>query len=367
MHNFFIIAYDCYSLHSSLGDTTLAAARQVKHWALGCAIACVAIFSATAVARAAAGCPPVPPVVTSLDVPRFYNDDAGTIVDPLLKDLHAKAVEPLTQFLRQVVSDADHAYTRSTAKSQGEAADCALTWLQTWAAGGGWLGVMTTKQAEYQRKWDLAGVALAYLKVRPYARPDQRLIIEPWLQRFADAARGFFDNPEYKRNNHWYWLGLGEAAVGLATDSPRHFDIARNIMQDAARDIAADGTLKEEMARGSRALHYHVFAMVPLVMMAELAASRGEDWYALGEGALHRLINVSVAGIAAPAQFDKLAGIAQERPINARAGWLQVYQRHFPGRLQFPPADVADGHRWLGGNALVLMSALTLKGAQPVR
>ena len=334
--------------------TTMQLRRHVARIVM--AMACLSIASS---AHAASGCPAVPPVVTSLDVPRFYGDDAGTIVDPQQKAMHAKAVEPLTKFLRQVVADADHAYTRASHKSQGEAADCALTWLQLWAAGGAWLGPMSTKQAEYQRKWDLAGVALAYLKVRAFARPEQRQVIEPWLQKFADAARGFFDDKSHKRNNHWYWLGLGEAAVGLATSSARHLDIARGIMQDAARDIGADGTLPEEMARGPRALFYHVFAVVPLVLMAELAASRDEDWYSFGNGALHRLAGVSMTGLADPAMFDRLAGVMQERPLNARAGWLQAYQRRFPDRVTPTLLPlVAEGHRWLGGNTLVLLSAL---------
>lgn len=323
-------------------------------------IAMVALVAMHAIgsASAAAICPAVPPVVTSLDVPRFYGDVAGTVVDPALKAKHEAAVAPLTAFLREVVSNADHAYTRSSPKSQGEAAQCALTWLSTWAAGGAWLGAMSTKQAEYQRKWDLAGVALAYLKVRAFARPDQRAAIEPWLRKFADTAHAFFDDPGHKRNNHWYWLGLGEAAVGIATDSQRHFDIARAIMRDATRDIAADGTLHAEMARGPRALFYHVFAMTPLVVMAELAASRGEDWYAFNNGALHRLVGVSLAGLQAPEKFDVLAGIAQERPVNTRAGWLQLYQQRFPDKVTGPLPKVADSHRWLGGNVLILSSAL---------
>lgn len=315
----------------------------------------VGIGSRSAVA---AGCPMAPPIVQTLDIPRFYGDVEGAVVDPALAAAHKKAVEPLRQFLHQVTADADHAHTRPSPKSQAEAAQCALGWLQTWAAGRAWLGVMPTKQAEYQRKWDLAGVALAYLKVRMFATPDQRLTIEPWLQTFADTARAFFDDPEHKRNNHWYWLGLGEAAVGLATDSPRHFDIARGIMQDAARDIAANGTLPDEMARKQRALHYHAFAVMPLVMLAEIGAARGEDWYSFGNGALHRLVAVTISGLQDPALFDSLAGVAQERPPNARAGWLQVYQSRFPARVPPVTFAVAAGHRWLGGNAPMLLDTL---------
>ena len=130
------------------------------------------------------------------------------------------------------------------------------------------------------------------------------------------------------------------------------------IMQDAARDIAANGTLPEEMARGQRALFYHVFSVVPLVLMAEMATKRGEDWYALGNGAVHRLVQLSASGLANPETFDRLASVPQERPINTRAGWLQVYQRRFPGRLTQSLPEVAEGHRWLGGSVTVLLAAL---------
>jgi poly(beta-D-mannuronate) lyase len=129
-------------------------------------------------------------------------------------------------------------------------------------------------------------------------------------------------------------------------------------MRDAARDIAADGTLAKEMERRQRALHYHVFSVMPLVIMAELAASRQEDWYAFGNGALHRLIATTHAGLVDVKRFDARASVAQERPVNARAGWLQLYQARFPGRLTAPHPSVAIGHRWIGGSVETLRAAL---------
>jgi poly(beta-D-mannuronate) lyase len=321
-------------------------------------LACVAVLDAASGAKAADGCPTPPPAIVDLNVPRFYSDAAGTVVDPELFAQHEAAVEPLTDFLRQVVSDADHSWTRSSSKGRAEASECALLWLETWARGRAWLGTMSTKQAEYQRKWDLAGAALVYLKVRKFALPEQRAAIDAWLQQFADTARAFFDYPEHKRNNHWYWLGLGIAAVGLGTESPRHWDVARGIMGDAARDIQLDGTLPEELARGPRALYYHAFSVMPLVILAELGAARGEDWYGFEQGALHRLVSVTVEGLVAPKSFDTLAGVRQERPINTRAGWLTAYQRRFPERLTGALPTVAEGHRWLGGQVPILLGAI---------
>jgi len=307
----------------------------------------------------AAACPAAPTPVKDLDIPRFYGDARGTVIEPKQRALHDAAVAPLTYFLQEVTAQADKALRRSKPAAQREAASCALSWLETWARGDAWLGRMAQDQAEYQRKWDLAGAALAYIKLKSFASVEQRRIIEPWLIRFADAARAFFDDPKHKRNNHWYWLGLAQGAVGMATDSDRHWQTARGIMADAARDIAADGTLPMEIARGARAIHYHAFAVMPLVVLAELARFKEEDWYAMGDGALHRLVDVTLRGLNDPALFDQLAGVPQQRPVGAGAGWLQIYGASYPARLKEFMPSMQQGHRWIGGDVTILTQVLT--------
>jgi poly(beta-D-mannuronate) lyase len=315
-------------------------------------------FASASVATARADCPPPPAAVRDIDIPRYYGDAKGTLVDPAQQTRHDAAQKPLTDFLNHVTSDADKAWTRPSDKSRAEAARCALDWLAVWAKGEAWLGRMANKQAEYQRKWDLAGAALAYLKVKPHATNADRVVIEAWLVRIADAARAFFDDPGVQRNNHWYWLGTGLAAVGIAANSDKHWVMARGIMADAARDIASDGTLALELGRGPRASHYHAFSAMALVPLAELGAARGEDWYALGDGALHRLIKVTVDGIADPAVFDRLANSAQERPVRVGGGWLTPYVARFPDRVVQPLPAVPARARWLGGDTAVLVRAL---------
>ncbi len=301
-----------------------------------------------------AACPQPPKPVRDLDIPRFYADAEGSKTDPELERLHAAAVEPLVAFVREIVDAADKAARGNTARGA-----CALEWLTAWASGDAWLGQMITRQAEYQRKWDLGGIALAYIKLRPQARPEHRRVIEPWLKRWAATSRAFFDAPGRQRNNHWYWLGLGMMATAIATDSDEHWQAARAIYRDGLRDIQANGTLPLEMQRQSRALFYHVFAMTPLVMMAEIGTRRGEDWYGMESGSLHRLVDLCLRGLVDPATFERIAGKSQEKPVNARAGWLTPYRTRFPERMPPGPLpDVASKHRWLGGDVDVLMRVI---------
>ncbi len=225
-------------------------------------------------AATAAACQAPPAPVKDIALPRFYGDKEGSLVDAKLAAAHKAAVAPLTQFLRQVTQDADKSWRRSKPEAQAVIGSCTVSWIAAWAKGDAWLGKMETKQAEYQRKWDLAGIALAYFKVRHFATPEQRAVIEPWLIKFADTARAFFDDRERKRNNHWYWLGLAVGATAIAADSPRHWEMARGIMQDAVADIAPDGTLQQEVERKGRALHYHALSVMPLVVLSQNARSR---------------------------------------------------------------------------------------------
>ncbi len=313
---------------------------------------------ASAAAHAHADCPSMPPPVRDLRLERFYEDSAGSIVDPAKMEEHKAATAPLTVFVGFVTKQADRANSQRSDPS--ETAKCALSWVRGWAEGGAYLGTMDSKQAEAQRKWDLAGTALAYVKLRHFATKQDRAVIEPWFIKWADAARAHFDDAAIKRNNHWYWMGLGLAAAGLAAENDKYWQMAKGIFTDATKDIAADGTLPLELERKGRALHYHVFALEPLVVLAELAAARGEDWYALNDGALHRLVAKTVEGLKDPAVFAKLAGVTQERPVKNGYGWAWLYrERHFgrmPDKIEQP-----IGHRWLGGDVDVLMRVMGRK------
>ena len=305
-------------------------------------------------------CPSPPAPVRTIDLTGYYKDKAKSVVDPTALARRRAAVKPLKDYLNSVSKMADRAVLSQSLSRRAGYGHCAVSWLRSWAEGGAYLGRMSSKQAEAQRKWDLAGLSLAYLKIRRYADPLDRKILDPWLQAIADRARAVYDSPGKIRNNHWYWLGLGLGGVGLATKSERHWSEAKQIMQDAAKDISPEGFLPLELKRGKRALHYHTFSVMALVTLAELGKTKRQSWYELENDALHRLVRSTARALVDPSTIENAAGIQQERPLKARAGWPQLYELQFP-RRPFPGSmPVAKPqHRWLGGNVLALKRTLS--------
>lgn len=325
----------------------------------------LAILTAASAPAFAQSCLPSPTPIHELDLARYYSDKAGTEIDETKRAAKRAAVAPLKNFMTEVAEGADSVW--QTSQPDSNSAACPLSWLTDWAKADALLGKMASKQADYERKWALAGLAMSYVKVRPFATTEQRATIDPWLIRLADRCRAFFDDPDRKRNNHWYWLGLGMAAVGLATNSERHWDEARRIMQDAANDIQANGTLPMELARGKRALHYHNFSAQPLFAMTLLARSKGEDWTAFNDGAFHRLTLFIAAAVCASKPIAALKSLPAQDAIREKdleAGWLHDYVRLNP-TTDGATCALADGtssrpsnyHR-LGGDLDALIRAL---------
>jgi poly(beta-D-mannuronate) lyase len=73
------------------------------------------------------------------------------------------------------------------------------------------------------------------------------------------------------------------------------------------------------MERAAKALHYHSFAVQPLVMLASILNLQSPK--------LDQLVRFTLHGIADPSAIEKATGIAQER-IKGTPSWKIVYDRH---------------------------------------
>jgi poly(beta-D-mannuronate) lyase len=303
---------------------------------------------------AARDCGALTPPVVDIQSNRFYTDANHSIVDPVLWEKRKAAMKPLEDFRADITRFA----SREIAGAKGWSA-CVARGLRAWAEGGALLGRMNEIQAHFERKWALAAFSMAYLMVKPSIDAEDRAIIEPWLDRVAGEVAKDYAGRKRNYNNHYYWVGFALGASATATGHARHWALAAETYQVAMTHIEADGSLPKETARASMALHYHAFSLTPLLMLAELGARRGEDWYAMRQGAIHRLAAFTYEGVANPGRAAKLAGAEQKPMGKFQLGWLPFYEKRFPGRLSKAKEHLASDI-WLtmaGGNMTALARA----------
>jgi len=302
---------------------------------------------------ALAACPPAPAGLRDIEANSYYSDAHYSVIDPELKARNEAAVKPFSDYLSAVSANAD----RYIASGDTAAAQCALSWLDRWAVDGAMLGKVVTSQAQYERKWTLAGVALAYLKLRPQAEPAQRAHIEAWLPQLADAALAFADNGHQARNNHYYWVGLAVMATGMATGETKYINAASRIYDAALNDTSDDGSLPLELNRAGRALSYHNYALAPLVLMAQLAYLNHDNWYQRRNARLEKLAQRVLSGIADPNWFAEKTGARQEIPKGSILGWIAFYRKADPALIPLSEPLMAQApfrYPQLGGNLSLL-------------
>jgi poly(beta-D-mannuronate) lyase len=285
-----------------------------------------------------AECPALPDLPADLVTDGFYRRDDPThsIIDPVLMKAYDESSGPVKRAAATIVAEADE----FRATGSREAARCTVHMLAQMARNNTLGGQMSSSQAYYVQGWLAGAMAIAYLKVRDSGvdTDENAADIRNWLARLAVSTRDWYDKAAQKRvkgNNHLYWAGAELAAIGVATDRRDFLDWAIAAYKNGLDQIQPDGTLPLEMARGKRALHYHIYALAPLVFIAELGETNGVRLYSLDDGAINRLVRVSVRGLADPALFARKTGVQQEvakTPSGDDVYWAKPYSKRFPSQ-----------------------------------
>jgi poly(beta-D-mannuronate) lyase len=281
-------------------------------------------------------CPAVPSVPRDLTMDGFYrlDDPTHSIIDPTRQAAYSHASENVKGAGLAIVAAADE-FRKTGSRA---AALCSLSLVRALAAQDSMAGKMSSNQASYVQGWVAGAIAIASLKVGGYgfSTAQDDASISAWLKRIADQTKSFYDAKavgDGNRNNHFYWAGIEVAAIGVLANDQNDFDWGMKAYDNGVDRILPDGTLPLEMKRGSRALHYHLYALAPLVLLAEFGEVNGIDLYARDKGALHRLVNTSVQGLINPSLFERTTGVKQEvsaHPSGDEMGWAPPYLRRFP-------------------------------------
>lgn len=275
-------------------------------------LAVAALFGAAPPSRACE----VPTPVRTIDPPGYYDDAAG----------YARAVKPMRDFVSKVNTAADHGDW-----------SCALTLLDSWAQSDALMGHISGYQGYYERSWAGTDFAMVILRMPRGLREANRAqfnAIDPWLERIAIATRDA-EAINHLHNNLVYWAGLDLIAIGTVTDNASLIDSGLLRVREGIRDIGPDGSLAREVKRGNRALHYHTFALLPLVFAAELVQRRNIDLYRENGGAIGRLANLVIDAVENPASFTKITPIKQDLfpwTFRDELSWVEPYYARFGDR-----------------------------------
>lgn len=272
------------------------------------------IMASLLAAAPAWACQQAPRAIIDIDANSYYSDANHSVIDPARRAKNIASTRPVEDFLSGVARSA----SRYQASGKPADAACALGWLAQWAGSGAMLGRMSSAQAYSVRKWTLGGLALSYARVREEATPAQRQAIDTWLGALADATISHAQVRKGVRNNHYYWEGMAVTAVGAVTKNQRYLAWGREVFDFAMGQVAEDGSLPAEMARGAKALHYHVFAAAPLAMI--------ESMLDLQSLSFERVVKFTLAAASDPSALKKATGFTQEKPDSMP--FVVIYQRH---------------------------------------
>ncbi len=315
-------------------------------------------------------CKEFPAPVKDLSYHSVYDDtdESRSIIDDKAYKAYKAAVEPIAKYETQLAK-LSNSYINSRGMDRS-ASYCALKAMKYWADNDALLG-SANSQGEAVRKWTLGTLATSYAQISsdPYLDKHEKKAVKHWLGQIAGrVVRDYSSNTDKKsrNNNHLYWAGWSVAMTGVAIDNRTYFGWGLRQGRKGLAAIQEDGTLPNELKRKGRALHYHIFATMPLTMLTWLAASNGINLQSGNPGSLERLAKLDLEGLENPGYFQQATGTKQDatRIFNASAlAWLEAYNRMTPD---------AQAEKWLiklrpmvqnriGGDATLLYSTSMVK------
>jgi poly(beta-D-mannuronate) lyase len=281
-------------------------------------------------------CPAPPaPFTATLDFPSKYEGSgkARNVVNDDANARYKAMTQPLTDMEKGVVRSVD----KYAGSGNPAAVKCAVDWLSAWAGANALLGDAANHTGRSLRKWTLGTLSGAYLRLEfssskplaPY--PQQTAAIQAWLGKIADkvVAEWPETDPADKINNHYYWAAWSTMATSVVTNRRDLFDWSAAMYGIFARQADGEGYLPNELKRETRALGYNNYAITPVAMIAAFGKANGVDLAAEGNGALRRVAERTLQGLADPHVFEAKTGKEQDLEgldqQDSKLAWLEPY------------------------------------------
>jgi poly(beta-D-mannuronate) lyase len=275
----------------------------------------------------------LPIIDHELRLPSFYRDQAAW----------REAVRPLFAF-EDAVSDLAGAFV---ATGDRYFADCLLDLLDQWAAAGA-LEEFHYTPSEPQAWFNLedmifaAGLAYAVVRDQIPDRAAAKARIDAWLARIARHHLSIRGGPSSCCNNHFYRRALYATVIGILNADDDLFRVGVKALMSALHEMGPRGELPREMARGAKAVHYQNYALIYLVLIAELIERQGYPAYGLrvDGDSLQDAVSFALDLLEDPSELGDLAPRQDLRFIedDQYFAWMEIYLSRFAD----PPIE-----RWL--------------------
>ncbi|AHM03576.1 Alginate lyase precursor [Roseibacterium elongatum DSM 19469] len=222
--------------------------------------------------------------------------------------------------------------------NDGYHADCIVDVLLQWARAGAMMDFDYStdhRQAWYTTESTIFSASLALMVVRPQvaeSRAGDLAEIDAWFLSLARRHSAISGLPATSCcNNHLYRRAVYAMSIGIMTEDEGLFQYAVRAYLGALWQAEDDGHLPFEIIRGRRAVHYQNFAVMYLVMIAEMMERQGIEAYEIevdGVG-LQRLIDVALDMLLDPALVQKYGVFDEQILPHERDGqflaWLEPY------------------------------------------
>ncbi len=219
-----------------------------------------------------------------------WSDDSRSVADPAAASRRQRQLADIRAFVAGI-GDLASRY-RAGGEEGGAAARCLMMRLAEWAAADGFLG-LSTEDAFLSRDVLVTDLARAYAAVEAAPVEDvDRAAVRDWFGRIARDTIAFYEfaaGPRSRANNHRYWAGVAVGTIGAVNGDAVLRRWAVDTLRMGLCQVRSDGALPLELARGRRALEYHVYALRALTELAAVVGEAGADGLGGCEGGMERL------------------------------------------------------------------------------
>lgn len=193
----------------------------------------------------------------------------------------------------------------TTNDTKGTNALCAANMIYYWAQNGamttiGQDGGNHVTASQLARVWTISGVATAYMastntqnsakKQNLSSGQTKHTVILAWMKSLAnqigseiDTDKKTADDEELGLTNRHFWRGYAILPIGILRNDINILKRSRSVFMSAMHEIEGEGEdssgfMSEEISRKQNSLHYHVYALQPVMGMALLSKAAKCDF-----------------------------------------------------------------------------------------